>query len=110
MGARFNRDWDDGPVAVGQSGRNDWGLYGMHGNVWEWVSDVWSDPRKVTGQGGGVLRDPWVSGDNAASRVLRGGYWVNSARGVRSASRYGSSPGSASRIDGFRLALSPSHS
>jgi formylglycine-generating enzyme required for sulfatase activity len=82
----------------------------MHGNVWEWVSDAWSNPRKVTGQGGGVLRDPWVSGDNAASRVLRGGDCYNSARFVRSAYRNDRSPDFAGLIFGFRLALSPGHS
>ena len=81
-------------TAVGSYAPNAWGLYDMHGNVWEWCLD-WYD-----GLSYGV--DP--SGSSSGSgRVERGGGWSSSADDCTSAFRGGYSPSSADFSDGFRL-------
>jgi formylglycine-generating enzyme required for sulfatase activity len=85
---------------VGQKKPNAWGLYDMHGNVWEWCSD-WSRREYTTT----AVDDP--TGPAIGSlRVIRGGGWYGDARGCRSAYRHRFTP--ALRLDflGFRLAFS----
>ena len=85
-------------VAVKSLPANPWGLYEMHGNVWEWCAD-WYGAYEQTG-----VIDP--TGSNKGSdRVLRGGSWHSSARNVRSALRSRHFPGGRIGYDGFRLAL-----
>jgi formylglycine-generating enzyme required for sulfatase activity len=67
---------------VGQKEPNSWGLYDMHGNVWEWVQDEWH----VSYDGAPDDGSAWESGDDA-DRVFRGGCWFNFARLCRSAFR-----------------------
>jgi formylglycine-generating enzyme required for sulfatase activity/ferric-dicitrate binding protein FerR (iron transport regulator) len=91
--------WSDnsGSVAhtVGQKTPNRWGLYDMHGNVWEWCLD-----RYASALGGGI--DP-KGPDSGSQRVRRGGCWYNSASYARSASRGGNSSTYRSDRAGFRL-------
>jgi len=96
-------------VPVGSFPPNAWGLYDMHGNVWEWCQDNsnWDSDKKV------VVTDTYVDGvsdplsEIGSIRVLRGGGWVSGARGCRSADRYYSTPDDRSNSFGFRLCFSP---
>lgn len=85
-------------VAVKSLPANAWGLYEMHGNVWEWCEDWFGGYPKVS------VWDP--TGPTAgAARVLRGGSWLGRAEGTRSAYRDSRGPGSRYNFFGFRLAL-----
>ncbi|MCY2928851.1 MAG: formylglycine-generating enzyme family protein [Planctomycetota bacterium] len=84
---------------VGQKKPNAWGLYDMHGNVWEWCSDWYADSYANAGN-----RDP-QGVDSGANRVLRGGSWFNDPRICRSADRRRLSPGIRCDHFGFRVAV-----
>ncbi len=84
-------------VPVNMFEPNGWGLYQMHGNVWEWVFDSLAD--YPTEQ----VIDPRVD-EKDANRVLRGGSWLNGGGLLRSAFRAGSTPGIRDDNFGFRLA------
>ena len=86
---------------VGSYPANAWGLYDMHGNVWEWCQDRHGDYPE------GPVTDP--SGPEAGSFcVLRGGSWFDVAANCRSAFRNWIAPSLRSLRFGFRLALSSS--
>lgn len=80
---------------------NPWGLYEMHGNLWEWCQDVWQEELPAE-----PVIDPKGAGDDTGIHVVRGGAWDLSGGDVRSSIRYGNLPGY--RLNGgigFRLAL-----
>ena len=87
----------DGPVPVRDLPRNAWGLYEMHGNVFEWCEDLYV----VHPERGIAAKD--VPG---ASRVLRGGAWSSKGKRTRSAYRDGYPPASSGTKYGFRIARS----
>jgi len=86
---------------VGGKRPNTWGLYDMHGNVWEWCGD-W--PGNYSS---GLKKNP-TGPATGSRRVLRGGSWGNNPGGCRSAYRNGGTPGFAFNLLGFRAAASPS--
>src|SRR5262249_41903494 len=72
----------DGPRPVGSYPPNDFGLYDMHGNVWEWCSDWYAADYYVKGETKGPEGPA-----NGTRRVVRGGSWLRSAAECRSAAR-----------------------
>jgi formylglycine-generating enzyme required for sulfatase activity len=106
------RTWD-----VGSGAANPFGLFDMHGNVWEWCWD-WYETSYTTGMS--LTVDPTGTGDppfrlsrvnptgagSGAYRVLRGGSWYSIAQDLRSAARYRSAPSYRNSDFGFRLVRS----
>lgn len=93
-------DSQDGTRPVGQSTPNAWGLYDMHGNIWEWCRD-WFDEDYYSLS---PLTDPNgpISGKE---RVDRGGAWSYTLGHCRSAYRNRSTPTSTANCIGFRIAI-----
>jgi formylglycine-generating enzyme required for sulfatase activity len=86
-------------VAVGSFGPNAFGLYDMHGNVWEWVQDSYH----ASYTGAPADGSAWESGDQGGGRVLRGGSWDYDPGLLRASIRYKlDSDGRLSNI-GFRV-------
>ena len=87
-------------VAVGTFPPNGFGLFDVHGNVWEWVQDCWHDGYQDAPDDG----SPWESGD-CGRRVVRGGSWYHNPNYVRSATRSWDMTDSRDNRIGFRVAL-----
>ena len=78
---------------VGQKEPNDWGIYDMHGNVWEWCIDEYKDYSEKN------IRD--------CDRVVRGGSFYDTAIFCRSANRFNNNVSCCAFCLGFRVALIP---
>jgi formylglycine-generating enzyme required for sulfatase activity len=92
-------------TVVGTFPANAWGLYDMHGNVWEWCLDQWqADLQRVPSDG-----SAWQGeGDGEkATRLLRGGSWFGNPRNCRSAYRNHILPDNANYYVGCRVVCLP---
>ena len=90
-----NSDGETHPV--GEKKPNTYGLYDMHGNVWEWCHDWYGDYPT------GSVTNP-LGPSSGSTRVLRGGSWSSVAWNFRSGYRYRYEPGIRYDFLGFRLA------
>ena len=83
------------PQAVAQKRPNEFGLWDMHGNVWEWTSDGWASYNDILSYGEGIR--------NGNYRVLRGGAFCHEARYIRASDRDYYEPSYKHYYTGFRL-------
>lgn len=99
-------EWDNKSAApVGSFPANAWGLFDMHGNVWEWVEDVYHDSY----QGAPADGSAWTEGEGkvpSRDRVSRGGSWYYDSSDLRSAARNRLNPVDRDDDLGFRVARS----
>jgi formylglycine-generating enzyme required for sulfatase activity len=99
----FTRNSDSMTHPVGLKQPNAWGLYDLHGNVWEWCLDRW----------GGLLPGSSVTNAPAAARgtlrAARGGSWLYEARSCRSANRDDYSAANKCGDLGMRVVLAKTH-
>lgn len=89
-----------GPVPVGSFPPNSFGIYEMHGNVWEWTMDCWRpslDHAHLDGS-------PMLDGDYE-TRVIRGGSWAHPPENAGCSTRGHARKNSRNRFTGFRLVM-----
>ena len=88
----------NGTARVGSYSSNDFGLYDMHGNVWEWTQDCYNDNYKGAPKNGSA----WLTG-NCNKRIVRGGGWTSNHKGIRVANRRPETATNKKYKFGFRL-------
>ena len=91
---------------VGSYPPNAWGLYDMHGNVWEWCMDWYGEKYYEKCKNKGSVENP-AGQETGSSRVLRGGSWYDNGRNCRSANRYNNIPDDRDNDIGFRVVFVP---
>jgi formylglycine-generating enzyme required for sulfatase activity len=96
--AWYDKNSNKGTHPVGEKTANAFGLFDMHGNVWEWVEDCYESYKRTPVDG-----SAWTKGD-CSRRVVRGGAWFNPPRDLRSASRVWSTTVNRTYVLGFRVA------
>ncbi|MCG8424570.1 MAG: formylglycine-generating enzyme family protein [Proteobacteria bacterium] len=104
--AWYGKTWGDGTVPAKSLKPNAWGLYGMHGNVWEWVWDRYApypDGTQIDPHGPSDNNALLMNNDDTKTRSLRGGAFGFRAGGVRCAFRGWGGPGVRVRFDGLRV-------
>jgi formylglycine-generating enzyme required for sulfatase activity len=84
---------------------NAFGLYDMHGGLWEWCADAWHDDYTGAPADGSV----WETGQQASYRVGRGGSWHEPPNNCRCGVRLKYDPTERDEFFGFRIALSPAN-
>jgi formylglycine-generating enzyme required for sulfatase activity len=87
-------------VPVDSFAPNPWGLYNVHGNVWEWVEDCWHDSYQGAPSDGSA----WTTACTDDRRVVRGGSWFYIPRSLRAAIRDRNTTVDRYGYFGFRLA------
>ena len=95
----FKGEYRKRAVPVDSFEPNPWGLYNVHGNVWEWTEDCWNDSN-AGNPGDGRARTT----GNCAQRVARGGSWGLGPQSLRSANRGRGDAEFRGNGQGFRLA------
>jgi formylglycine-generating enzyme required for sulfatase activity len=98
-GAGPRGEYREQTTAVGSFPANAFGLYDMHGNVWEWCLDHWHGNYEGAPPDGSA----WLSEEKGSSRLLRGGSWLFNPWDCRSAVRYNNAPDYRSNGLGFRV-------
>jgi len=99
-GSGSKGEYREQTTPVGSFGvANAFGLYDMHGNVWEWCADHWHSDYKGAPTDGSA----WLTADQNAQRLLRGGSWYDAPRSCRSADRDHYTPDSQGYDIGFRV-------
>ncbi|MEM1369010.1 MAG: formylglycine-generating enzyme family protein [Cyanobacteria bacterium P01_H01_bin.15] len=88
---------------VGSFPANGFGLYDMHGNVYEWCADPWHDNYEGAPTDGSA----WITGGDEKYRILRGGGWYDDPEDCRSARRVDLRPGLRDDVIGFRVMSEP---
>ena len=95
------------PTPVGQFPANGFGLYDLHGNVWEWCLDDWH----INYEGAPADGKAWLEPEKQeSSKVLRGGSWCDGPEGCRSACRVKGNPDDRRNYLGFRVVSLPQDS
>jgi formylglycine-generating enzyme required for sulfatase activity/uncharacterized caspase-like protein len=84
---------------VGSFPPNAYGLYDIHGNVWEWCLDHWHDNFREASTDGSA----WVAGGNSDRCLIRGGSWINLPANCRAANRDYGNPAVRNDVIGFRV-------
>jgi formylglycine-generating enzyme required for sulfatase activity len=98
-GAGSRGEYREKTMDVGIFPANAFGLYDMHGNVWEWCADHYH----ANYEGAPTDGSAWISEEKSLKHLLRGGSWFSYPRNCRSAVRNGDTPDIRFNSFGFRI-------